>query len=79
VCYAFPQKHGFAVGKPKQIGEHPISCAKRVLLADVAVDQLPDIYWHFQPAGILVRFSENRRVFPVAAHEAIHADGHQLV
>ncbi len=35
----FFQKHLFTVGKPKQIGEHPIPGAKRVLFADIAVNQ----------------------------------------
>ncbi len=41
---AFPQKHGLAVGKPKQVGEHPKPGAERVLLTDVAVDQQPDFF-----------------------------------
>ncbi len=35
---------GGAVGKRKQVGEHPIPGAERVLLADVAVDQQPDFF-----------------------------------
>ena len=41
---AFSQKHSLAVGKPKQVGEHPIPGAESVLLADVAVDQQPDFF-----------------------------------
>ena len=41
---AFPQKHGLAVGKAKQVGEHPKPGAESVLLADVAVDQQPDFF-----------------------------------
>ena len=45
VCrQAFSQKHSLAVGKPKQVGEHPIPGAESVLLADVAVDQQPDFF-----------------------------------
>ncbi len=39
---AFPQKHGLAVGKSQQVGEHPKPGAQRVLLADVPVNQQPD-------------------------------------
>ena len=41
---AFSQKHGLAVGKAKQVGEHPKPGAQRVLLADVAVNQQPDFF-----------------------------------
>ena len=41
---AFPQKHGLAVGKSQQVGEHPKPGAQRVLLADVPVDQQPDFF-----------------------------------
>ena len=41
---AFPQKHGLAVGKSQQVGEHPKPGAERVLLADVAVNQQPDFF-----------------------------------
>ena len=41
---AFPPKHGLAVRKAKQVGEHPILRAECVLLADVAVDQQPDFF-----------------------------------
>ena len=41
---AFSQKHSLAVGKPKQVGEHPIPGAESVMLADVAVDQQPDFF-----------------------------------
>ena len=34
----------FAVGKAKQVGEHPKPGTQRVLLADVAVDQQPDFF-----------------------------------
>ena len=45
VCrQAFPQKHGLAVGKSQQVGEHPKPGAQRVLLADVAVNQQPDFF-----------------------------------
>ena len=45
VCrQAFPQKHGLAVGKSQQVGEHPKPGAQRVLFADVAVDQQPDFF-----------------------------------
>lgn len=51
----FFQKHLLTVGKPKRVGEHPISGAERVLLTDIAVNQHPDFFrqFHFfQPAGI---------------------------
>jgi len=58
----------------------------RVLLADIAVNQQPDIYrqpYSFQFAGIDIRPSENLLVFPVdvhdAVHDAVHAGVHQLV
>ena len=47
---AFFQKHLFVVRKPKQVGEHPIpgaiaqDCAKRVLFADIEVNQQPDFF-----------------------------------
>ena len=41
---AFSQKHGLAVGKSQQVGEHPKPGAQRVLLADVPVDQQPDFF-----------------------------------
>ena len=41
---AFPQKHGLAVGKSQQVGEHPKPGAQRVLLADVSVNQQPDFF-----------------------------------
>ena len=40
----FPQKHGLAVGKSQQVGEHPKPGAQRVLLTDVPVDQQPDFF-----------------------------------
>ena len=63
---AFPKKHGLAVGKAKQIGEHPKPGTQRVLLADVAVDQQPDFFRQFHPfqfAGVYIRLSENRLVY----------------
>ena len=41
---AFPKKHGLAVGKPKQVGDHSKPGAERVLLADVPVNQQPDFF-----------------------------------
>jgi len=60
--------------------------AMRILLADVAVNQQPDIYRQphpFQFAGIYVRPPGNLLVFPIAVHDAVHdavhAGVHQLV
>lgn len=80
---AFPQEHGLAVGKPKQVGEHPIPGAERVLLADITVNQQSDFFWQvhlIKPVGIFVRFSDDRLIFAVIAydtvHDSVHADVH---
>ncbi len=58
----------------------------RVLLADVAVNQQPDIHrqpYLLQLAGVFIGPPENLLVFPVTVHDvihdAVHADVHQLV
>lgn len=82
---AFPQEHGLAVGKPKQVGEHPILGAECVLFTDIAVNQQPDFFRQvqfFQPAGIFVRLTDDFLILPAtvcdAVHDAIHANAHEL-
>ncbi len=64
----------------------PIPGAERILLADIAVNQQPDIHrqsYLLQFAGVFIGPPDNRLVFPVTVHNVIHdavpADVHQLV